>query len=107
METYSSNLINMYPSRYKKPNIIVTFPRNIEGVKETNDKLKDLTPDLLDAYEFVKSKKEVSRKEYEEYANISQKVAYDRLTKLKDMDIIGDNGKTPGSKNYKYNVIND
>jgi len=92
---------------YKEPNVIVTFPRNIEGVKETNKKLKDLTHDLLDAYEFVKANIEVSRKEYEEFAGVSQKVAYDRLTKLKDMDIIGDNGKTPGSKNYKYTFIND
>jgi ATP-dependent DNA helicase RecG len=87
---------------YKNPNIIVTFPRNIEGVKETNDKLKDLTSDLLDAYEFVKSNKEVSRKEYEEYAGISEKVAHTRLSTLWNKTIIGDNGEPKKSKKFKY-----
>ena len=87
---------------YKKPNIIVTFPRNIEGVKETNKRLKDLTPDLLDAYEFVKANKEVSRKEYEEYAGVSEKVAHTRLSTLWDKKVIGDNGEPKKSKNFKY-----
>ncbi|MCP4553408.1 MAG: hypothetical protein GY834_15510 [Bacteroidetes bacterium] len=90
---------------YKQPNIVVTFPRNIEGVKESNEKLKDLNEDLLHAYEFVKANKEVSRKEYEEYANISEGIARRRLATLREDDIIGDNGKDPGSKYFKYVFI--
>jgi len=92
---------------YKQPNLIVTFPRNLKGVKDSSERLKGLNEDLLHAYEFVKLKQEVNRKEYEEFANISQKVAYDRLTKLKDQELIGDNGKSPGSKNFKYVFINE
>ena len=91
---------------YKQPNLIVKFPRNLKGVKDSSERLKGLNEDLLHAYEFVKLKQEVTRKEYEEFANISQKVAYGRLTKLKDQELIGDNGKSPGSKIFKYVFIN-
>ena len=90
---------------YKKPNLIVTFPRTIEGVKSANKKLENLSPELLDAFEFVKTNNEVSRQEYQDYANLTEKVAYTRLASLRKEKIIGDNGLSTKSKNFKYVFI--
>ncbi len=91
---------------YKKPNVTITFPRNFEGVKDANEILQNLTPELLHAYEFIKVNIEASRKEYAEYAGISDKTAYRRLSELKNQELISDNGKETSSKKYRYVFIN-
>ena len=69
--------------------------------------MKDLSKGELHAYEFVKLKKEVSKKEYKEYAGVSDKTAQRRLSKLRKEELVGDNDEPLESNNYKYVFIDD
>ena len=54
---------------YEEPNLIVTFPRNADAVRDlsNSDAIAQLNDEELIGYDFVKARKEVSRKEYEEH----------------------------------------
>lgn len=60
---------------------------------------------MLEGYEFVKLKGEVSKKEYAGHFGFNEKKAQRHLTKLKRLELIGDNGESPKSNNYKYVFI--
>lgn len=89
---------------YEDPNLVVTFPRNADAVRNLDykDQLSQLNDEELAGFDFVKSRGEVSRKEYEEHFGFERKKASNHLKKLKDLDLIGDNGENPKSNNYKY-----
>ena len=67
--------------------------------KEAIDKLNEVE---LAGYDFVRSRKEVSKKEYADHFDLSDKVAQNQLRKMRDLDLIGDNGEPPKSNKYKY-----
>ena len=89
---------------YKKPYVIVTFPRTIEAVKNayTGKNINQLTEAQIEGYEWIKIKGEVSRKEYAKHFGYDDKKAYRQLTRMKEFELIGDNGESPQSNNYKY-----
>jgi predicted HTH transcriptional regulator len=89
---------------YDGSNVIVTFPRTVDAVKEISDKefIDKLSKAELAGYDFVKSRKEVSRKEYAVHFNLSDKVAGNQLRKMRNLDLIGDNGEPPKSNKYRY-----
>jgi len=102
--------------RYKLPlpifefdgiNIIITFPRTTEAVKEisSNKAISDLTDAQLLGYEWLKIHHEVSTREYSSHFNIGYKTAQRHLAKMRELGLIEDNGKDPNSPNYKYVII--
>lgn len=89
---------------YNDPNLVVTFPRTSDAMRELSAKeaIAQLNDEELAGYDFVKEHKEVSRKEYEDHFGFERKKASNQLKKMKDLGLIGDNGESPKSNNYKY-----
>lgn len=92
---------------YDRENVVVTFLRTGKAVKGVANKaLGKLTEEEFAGYEFVKLKGEVSKKEYAEHFGFNEKKAQRHLMKMKNLKLIGDNGESPKSNNYKY-LFND
>ena len=92
---------------YDGGNVVVTFLRTSKAVKETANKaLGNLTEEEFAGYEFVKLKGEISKKEYAEHFGFNEKKAQRHLIKMKNLNLIRDNGQSIRSYNYKY-VFND
>ena len=89
---------------YEDPNLVVTFPRTADAVRDLDktDVLSNLSDEELAGFDFVKTRKEVSRKEYEDHFMFERKKASNQLKKMKDLGLIGDNGENPKSNNYRY-----
>ena len=88
---------------YDGLNTVVTFLRTPKAIKEVGNKaLSKLTDEELAGYEFVKLNKEVSKKDYAEHFGFNEKKAQRHLTKMKKLKLVGDNGESPQSNNYKY-----
>ncbi len=89
---------------YDGSNVIVTFPRTADAVKKVSGKeaIDKLNEVELAGYDFVRSRKEVSKKEYADHFDLSDRVAQNQLRKMRDLDLIGDNGEPPKSNKYKY-----
>jgi predicted HTH transcriptional regulator len=64
--------------------------------------LTGLNMEELSGYEFVKSMKEVTKKQYAEHFNFDEKKAYRQLSKMRKLELLGDNGESPKSNFYKY-----
>ena len=56
----------------------------------------------LKGYEYIQSKGVVSKSEYAEHFGFDDKKAYRHLFKMKKLELVGDNGESPKSNNYKY-----
>lgn len=90
---------------YKKPNVIVTFPRTIEAVRIIGgDAIKELTKDELDGYEWIKSQGEVSAKEYASQFVIASRTASRHLAKLFELKLVKTNGENPKSPKLRYSA---
>ena len=91
---------------YKKPYLIVTFPRTIESVKELYPvkSIKQLTEIQIKGFDWIKTTGEVSTREYSAHFNISYKTAQRHLAKMKVLGLITDNGEDINSPNYRYVV---
>lgn len=89
---------------YEDPNLIVTFPRNAEAVRDisNSDAISQLKDEEIAGYDFVKAQGEVSRKEYEDHFKFERKKASNHLKKLKYLGLIQDNGENPKSNKYRY-----
>jgi ATP-dependent DNA helicase RecG len=89
---------------YDDPNLVVTFPRTADAVRELSNKeaIAQLNDEELAGYDFVKEHKEVSRKEYEDHFGYDARKANRHLGKLLELGLIGDNGKGKTSPNYRY-----
>ena len=92
---------------YDGINVVVTFPRTLEAIKNisSNKAFSHLTDAQLIGYEWIKSKGEASTREYSSHFDIGYKTAQRHLTKMRNLGLIGDNGKDTNSPNYKYVVL--
>ena len=89
-------------------NVVVTFPRTFDAVKEYGGKaIADLSDAQIMGYEWLKTVGEASTREYSAYFDIGYKTAQRHLVKMKELGLIGNNGEDSNSPNYKYVVIND
>ncbi|WMJ72943.1 ATP-binding protein [Cytophagaceae bacterium ABcell3] len=91
---------------YEAPYMVMTFPRSIEATKKVTDnpnviKLKDAQ---LKGYEWLKSVRETSTREYSVHFGIGYKTAQRHLAAMKELGLIRDNGEDVNSPNYKYVV---
>lgn len=90
---------------YKKPNVIVTFPRTFEAVRIIGgDAIKELTKDELDGSEWIKSQGEVSAKEYTIQFGITSRTASRHLAKMLELKLIKTNGENPKSPKLRYSA---
>jgi ATP-dependent DNA helicase RecG len=89
---------------YQAPYLSLTFSRSIEAAKSLpgNEALENLNKEELLGFEWVKSKGEVSKKEYANHFDFDEKKAYRHLSKFKKLELVGDNGESPKSHKYKY-----
>ncbi len=89
---------------YEDPNLVVTFPRTSDAVRNlgNTEVLSQLNDEELAGLDFVKTKGEVSRKEYEVHFGFNERKANRHLKKLFELGLIGDNGERSASPNYKY-----
>ena len=92
---------------YREPNVVVIFPRSLDAKRELNTKLKELNDEELKGYEYVKATGEVSKREYAAHFGFDDKKAYRHLAKLKKLELIGDNGESSKSNNFKYVYVNE
>jgi len=92
---------------FEEPFLTLCFPRNMEALVEFagNEGLQALNDEELKGYEFVKLKGELSKKEYAEHFGYDDKKAYRHLTKMRRLELIGDNGEATNSPNYRYAII--
>ena len=90
---------------YKKPYLIVTFPRSLSSTRGMDEKLKNLTDKELKGYEFIRITGEVSTREFSSHFNIGYKTAQRYLAKMKELGLISDNGADTNSPNYKYVIV--
>jgi ATP-dependent DNA helicase RecG len=89
---------------YEEPNLVVTFPRSSDAVRnlDNTELLSQLNDEELAGLDFIKTRGEVSRKDYEDHFGFERKKASNQLKKMKALDLIGDNGKPSTSHDYKY-----
>lgn len=92
---------------YDGSNIVVTFPRTIEAIKKVSGSkaIGQLTEGQIKGYEWLKTNGEASTREYSSHFNIGYKTAQRHLAKMKELNLIGDNGEDTNSPNYKYIVL--
>jgi len=89
---------------FQKPFLSLTFPRNLEVVAKVSQypRLSELNAGEIKGYEFVKIKDEVSKKEYAKHFGYDEKKAYRHLSKMRKLELIGDNGEPMKSNNFRY-----
>lgn len=88
----------------EEPFLTLTFPRTLEAVKRVSHHtaITELNDDEVLGYEWVKSKGEVSKKEYANHFKYDEKKAYRHLSKMRTLKLLSDNGEPVKSHNYKY-----
>lgn len=89
---------------YKAPYLSLTFSRSIEAAKTVsgNEALENLNKEELLGFEWVKSKGEVSKKEYANHFDFDEKKAYRHLSKFRKLNLLTDNGEKSNSPNFRY-----
>lgn len=88
---------------YDGLNVVVTFPRTIEAVKEVGGKaMSQLSNDELAGYEWIKSHDEVSAKEYTDQFGITPRTTSRHLAKMVKLKLIKTNGENAKSPKLRY-----
>ncbi len=92
--------------RYKKPNLIVSFPRSSDAVRDvfTNRAVDKLTDEELIGYEWIRAQGEVATKNYAEHFGYTQRTASRHLKKLLSVGLIKTNGEKSTSPKLRYSV---
>jgi len=90
---------------YDGINTVVTFPRTVAAVRAIGgDSIKALTKDELDGYEWIKSKGEVSAKDYTNQFNVTTRTTSRHLGKMLELKLIKTNGENPKSPKLRYST---
>lgn len=86
-------------------NTVVTFPRTIDAVRLIEvDAIKGLTKDELDGFEWIKSKREVSAKDYTLQFGVTARTTSRHLSKMLELKLIKTNGENPKSPKLRYST---
>jgi ATP-dependent DNA helicase RecG len=88
---------------YEDPNLVVTFPRSAEAVRslDNTEVLSQLNDEELAGCDFVKTQVTVTKKDYSEHFQFSEKKAQRHLMKFKELGLVTLEGKGPSSI-YRY-----
>lgn len=88
---------------YDGLNVVVTFPRTIEAVKEVGGKaISELSNDELVGYEWIKSHDEISAKDYTDQFGINPRTTSRHLAKMVKLKLIKTNGENAKSPKLRY-----
>lgn len=92
---------------YDGSNVVVTFPRTIDVVREVSDDIgiEELNDEEIKGYEWIKLEGEVSTRGYATHFDYGYKKAQRHLAKMIKLGLIGDNGAAKTSPNYRYVTI--
>ncbi len=92
---------------FNDPFLTLTFARNLEALKtiSSNTNLSQLNDEELIGYEFIREKGEISKKEYDAKFGFNDKKAQRQLSKMRRLNLIGDNGENIKSTKFKYIVL--
>lgn len=82
---------------YEEPLLTLTFPKTMEAVKRVSKHLgvSNLNDEELKGYEFIKSKGEIKRADYEEHFQYDKKKAERHLSKMLEERLIERKGAGP------------
>ena len=90
---------------YKKPSLIVTFPRSTTVIKEVgSEAIRKLTKEELAGYEWIKSQGEISAKDYTAKFGVTSRTTSRHLSKMLDLKLIKTNGENPKSPKLRYSA---
>ncbi|TYZ09314.1 hypothetical protein FY528_11255 [Hymenobacter lutimineralis] len=89
---------------YDAPYMIMKFPRNAGAIHKVANgtELGKLNHKELAGYHWLATKGEASKKEYAEHFKIDDRTAQRHLSKMRELNIIGDNGERSKSPNLRY-----
>lgn len=89
---------------YEAPYLTLAFARNLDALKviSNHPNLSELTDEELRGYEFIKSKGEIRRKDYEKKFSFKRQKSLRHLRKMTDLGLIEDNGENMNSPNFRY-----
>jgi ATP-dependent DNA helicase RecG len=109
MDTFKSMLekhkLPLPTFKYDGINTIVTLPRTIEALKIIgSNAIKDLTEEELKGFEWIRSKGEISAKEYTIKFNITSRTTSRHLGKMLDLKLIKTNGEHLKSPKLRYSI---
>ncbi|MCP4163992.1 MAG: hypothetical protein GY760_28345 [Deltaproteobacteria bacterium] len=89
---------------YEEPYMIFTFPRSGEALKRIDDTpgLSELNNEELKGFDWIRVQGEVSTRQYANHFDYGYKKAQRHLAKMRDLNLIEDNGEPTTSPNYRY-----
>jgi hypothetical protein len=88
---------------YDGSNVVVTFLRTSKAAKEAGVRsISKLTPEELEGYEWIRSKGEISAKEYSANFEITPRTTSRHLSKMLKLKIISTNNENPKSPKLRY-----
>ncbi len=88
---------------YDGLNVVVTFLRTAKAVKRVGVKsISKLSPEELEGIEWIRSKKEISAKEYAIHFSITPRTTSRHLSKMLKLKLIATNNENPKSPKLKY-----
>ncbi len=89
--------------KYDSINTVVTFPRNIQAVKDIGGKaIKKLTNEEFKGYEWIKSQGEISAKDYTAQFGVTSRTTSRHLGKMLELKLIKTNNEHPKSPKLRY-----
>ncbi|MCB9232752.1 MAG: hypothetical protein H6581_13865 [Bacteroidia bacterium] len=86
--------------------LTLSFARSMEAYSliRENPAIEELNAEELQGYQWIISNSEISKKEYADFFEYSDKKAQRHLSKMKDLGLLNDNGEKANSPNFKYVV---
>jgi len=89
---------------YEEPYMIFTFPRSGDALKRIDDTpgLSELNNEELKGLYWIRAQREVNTRQYANHFDYGYKKAQRHLAKMKNLDLIVDNGEPSTSPNYGY-----
>lgn len=89
---------------YEEPYMVIKFPRSNEALKNVSENraIEELSPEELRGYNWIRTQKEVSTKDYSEEIGIAQRTASRHLAKMLDLKLIRTNDENPKSPKLRY-----
>lgn len=89
---------------YQEPYMVFTFPRSGAALKRIDDTpgLSELNNEELKGLDWIRLQREVSTRQYATHFNYGYKKAQRHLAKMRDLELIEDNGEPTTSPNYGY-----
>lgn len=91
---------------FEDPFLTLSFPRNMEAITAVSDRegIGKLNEDELKGFEWIKSKGEVSAKDYTNQFDVNARTTSRHLGKMLILKLIKTNGKNSKSPNLRYSA---